>query len=122
MKEWELICICCPLGCPLTVKMEDGTVTVTGNSCERGAKYGEKEVLDPTRVVTSTVRVINGEQTMVPVKTREDIPKNKIFDCMREIKKASVKAPVTIGEVIIENCGGTGVSVIATRSVRKFGE
>ncbi len=119
MEERELICICCPLGCPLTVRMENGGTTVTGNSCGRGAEYGKKEVLSPTRVVTSTVSIKGGDFVMVPVKTREDIPKDKIFDCMEEIRKALVSAPVSIGDVIIADCAGTGVSVIATRNVRK---
>jgi CxxC motif-containing protein len=120
MEERELICICCPLGCPMTVRIDNGAVTVTGNSCARGAEYGEKEVLSPTRVVTSTVKVIDGEFAMVPVKTKTDIPKGKIFDCMKEIQKASVHAPVAIGDVIIENCAGTGVSIVAARNVKRL--
>ncbi len=37
MEEKNLICINCPLGCPLTVTLENGEVkTVTGNTCPRG--------------------------------------------------------------------------------------
>ena len=54
---------------------------------------------------------------MVSVKTKQDIPKGKIFDCMEEIRKISVQAPVTIGDVIIADCAGTGVAVIATKNV-----
>lgn len=41
---------------------------------------------------------------MVSVKTAEDIPKGKIFDCMEALKKVTVTAPVQIGEVIIKKC------------------
>ena len=56
---------------------------------------------------------------MVSVKTKTDIPKDKIFAIMDEIRRATVNAPVSIGDVIIENCAGTGVPVIATKDVAK---
>ena len=40
---------------------------------------------------------------------------------MKEISAACVKAPVAIGDVIIENCAGTGVDVIATKNVSRVG-
>ncbi len=119
MEIRELICIGCPLGCPLTVRMEGDQIEVTGNTCKRGDDYARKEVLSPTRVVTSTVHVDGGAIAMVSVKTKEDIPKGKIFDCMKEIREVTVKAPVAIGDVIIENCAGTGIPVIATKSVER---
>lgn len=120
MEVRELICIRCPLGCPLTVCIEGDQVEVTGNSCIRGEEYGRKEVLSPTRVVTSSVRILGGDLEMVPVKTKQDIPKGKIFECMKEIRKTVVSAPVTIGDVIIPDCAGTGVSIVATRNVEKI--
>ncbi len=120
MEVRELICIRCPLGCPLTVTIEGDQVEVTGNSCSRGEEYGRKEILSPTRVVTSSVPVLGGNLEMVPVKTKQDIPKDKIFDCMKEITKAVVSAPVSIGDVIIPDCAGTGVSIVATRNVEKI--
>jgi len=87
--------------------MEGDQVEVTGNSCSRGEEYGKKEVLSPTRVVTSSVRVMGGDLEMVPVKTKEDI------------RKMEVSAPVSIGDVIIPDCAGTGVSIVATRNVEK---
>lgn len=119
MEKRELICIGCPLGCPLTVTMEGEQITVTGNTCKRGEIYAKKEVTNPTRVVTSSVHVKNGEIAMVSVKTKNDIPKDKIFACMKEISAVAVPAPVHIGDVVIENCAGTGVPVIATKNVEK---
>ena len=114
----ELICIGCPLGCPLTVEMK-GTevVSVTGNTCPNGDRYARKEVTDPRRTVTSTVRVLGGSLPVVSVKTAQDIPKNKIFDCMQELATIRVKAPVQEGDVIVSNIANTGVSVIATKEI-----
>lgn len=119
MEIREFICICCPLGCPLTVRTEGDQIEVTGNSCGRGAEYGKKEVLSPTRVVTSSVRVTGGELPMVSVKTKQDIPKDRIFACMEEIRNVTVSAPVSIGDVIIPDCAGTGVPIVATKNVEK---
>ena len=118
MEEKNLICIGCPMGCPLTVKMEHGeVVSVTGNTCKRGDIYARKEVTNPTRIVTSTVRVTGGSEAMVSVKTKEDIPKDKIFACVKALKGITVKAPVHIGDVILKDVAGTGVDIVATKDV-----
>ena len=83
MEKVNLICIGCPLGCPLEVEMEGKeVVSVSGNTCKNGEKYAKKELTNPTRIVTSTVRVQGGTLGMVSVKTSSDIPKGKIFDCV----------------------------------------
>lgn len=119
MEVRELICISCPMGCPLTVTMDGDSLTVTGNTCPRGEDYAKKEVLSPTRIVTSSVRVNGGTIARVSVKTKTDIPKGKIFDVMKEIRAARVDAPVEMGDVVIADCAGTGVEVIATKSVAR---
>ena len=119
MKEYELTCIQCPIGCALTVTADGDNVAVSGNTCLRGAEYGRKEVLHPSRTVTSTVLTEDGEIKRLSVKTKTDIPKEKIFEVMDVIRKTKVKAPVRIGDVVIENVCGTGVDVIATKSVEK---
>lgn len=118
MEKRELTCIGCPLGCALTVTIDGASITVTGNTCRRGEDYGKKEVTNPTRTVTSSVRVTGGAIPMVSVKTKTDIPKGKIFACMEEIRKASLAAPVKIGDIVIADCAGTGVPVIATKDVK----
>lgn len=117
MGKRELICIGCPMGCPVTVEMNDTEiVSVTGNTCPRGDAYARKEVTNPTRIVTSTVKVEGGSVDMVSVKTKEDIPKDKIFDCVRALKGITVKAPIRIGDVILADVAGTGVDVVATKN------
>ena len=114
----ELICINCPLGCGLTVTLKDKEVVkVEGNTCPKGEAYGKKEVTDPTRIVTSTVRVSGGVLPVVSVKTASDIPKEKIMDCAEALKSVQIQAPVAAGDVVLENVCGTGISVIATKNV-----
>ena len=122
MEKRELICIGCPLGCMVTVEMENSQVkSVTGNTCKRGEDYARKEVTNPTRIVTSTVMVKGGSLDMVSVKTQSDIPKERIFDCVRALKGVCVEAPVHIGDVVVSDVCGTGVDVIATKEIQKKG-
>ena len=114
----ELTCIGCPLGCSITVTMDENKIlSVSGNTCPRGDAYARKEVTNPTRIVTSTVRVQNGASAMVNVKTASDIPKEKIFECVSALKNVMVEAPVKIGDVVLEDVAGTGVNVIAARNI-----
>lgn len=118
MEKRELICIGCPMGCPLTVTLDGGAVvTVQGNTCPRGDAYARREVTAPTRIVTTTVRVTGGALPAVSCKTRSDIPKEKIFDVVRALKSVVVPAPVQIGQVLLPDAAGTGVDVVATKDV-----
>lgn len=118
MEEKSLICINCPLGCPLTVSMEGGAVrAVSGNTCPRGDAYARKELTNPTRIVTSTVKVRGGTLAVASVKTASDIPKGKIFDCVKAIRDIELDAPVAIGQVVLANVCGTGVDVVVTKNV-----
>jgi CxxC motif-containing protein len=117
-EKKNLTCICCPMGCQITVTLDNGEVTdVTGNTCKRGDVYARKEVTNPTRVVTSSVCVSGGRIAMVSCKTAGDIPKGKIFDCCKAIQSIEVQAPVKIGDIILKDVCGTGVDVIATKEV-----
>ena len=118
METRQLTCIGCPLGCQLTVTLEEGQEpVVSGFTCKRGEAYGKKEVTDTTSTVTSSVRVSGGEIAMASVKTKTDIPKGKIFDVMAEIRAVTVPAPVALGQVILADAAHTGVAVVATKAV-----
>ena len=87
MEKRNLTCIGCPMGCALLVEMDGKEIiSVTGNTCKKGAEYAVKEVTNPTRIVTTTVRVKNGSMPVVSVKTAQDIPKGKIFDCVEALR------------------------------------
>ena len=98
----KLTCIECPIGCEVTVTLEDGRIVeVKGNSCPRGKLYAEAEVVCPKRVVTSTVRAENGE--IIPVKTDRPVRKDAIFEVMEKINKTVCKMPVALGDILVEN-------------------
>ena len=118
MEKRELTCIGCPMGCTVAVELDgDEIISVSGHTCPRGEIYARKEVTAPTRIVTSTVRVVGGRRERVSCKTASDIPKGKIAAVMAAVNSASVAAPVHIGDVLIEDAAGTGVSIVATANV-----
>lgn len=111
----NLTCIICPRGCSLTVTKDEGSLTVAGNSCPKGKQYAIEECTNPTRTVTSVVRVKNRPHTMVSVKTEKPIPKGEIFNAMQQIRQLQVSAPVQIGAVLIKELCGT--RLLATKNV-----
>lgn len=118
MKK-KFTCICCPLGCQITVTEENGQIRIMGNNCPKGEKYVRDEMTNPTRMVTTMVDVNGGDIPVVSVKTKEAISKDKIEDCIIALKGISVDAPVKIGDIILDDVAGTGISIIATKNVAK---
>ena len=116
MEKRELICVSCPIGCAITVELDDNgeVLSVTGNTCKRGDSYARQECTHPERMLTSTVKVEGGR---LPVKSSLPVPKEMLFDCMKEINKVTVKAPVHIGDVVLSNILDTGVDIVATNEV-----
>lgn len=115
----EITCIGCPNGCNLVVKMNDNEIEhIDGYKCKKGETYARKEITNPTRIVTSSVKLIDSEGNIsaVSVKTESDIPKAKIFECIESLKGVCVDSPVKIGDIIVENIADTGINVIATKN------
>ena len=110
----ELTCIVCPRGCRLKV---DDNMEVSGNACPRGKIYAINELTHPTRTITSSIRVTNRPYTLVSVKTDKPIPKDKMFDVMKEIDKLTVEAPTIIGQVVKANILGLDSNIIITKNI-----
>ena len=116
-KTRELICICCPVGCRLTVLSGGEDMEIQGNRCKRGKEYAVNELLHPMRSLTTTVRVKGGADKRVPVRTKQEIPKEKIMECMAILKKVEVTAPVKRGDIVVKNIAGTGADIIAAKDI-----
>lgn len=112
----ELTCIICPRGCHLQI---DDDLNVSGNHCPRGAIYAKSELTDPRRTLTTTVRLLGKERTRLSVKTSAPIPKGLMLKAMDELASVVMKAPVAIGDIVLRDVCGTGISVIATRTVKE---
>ena len=118
MEERKLTCIVCPMGCQLNISLEDGKISsISGNRCNRGSVYAHEECTAPKRMLTTTVRVIDGFHPFVPVKSDKPIPKEYLFKCMNLIRAIKVKAPVKSGDILIQDICGTGVNIMAARTI-----
>ncbi|MBP5271641.1 MAG: DUF1667 domain-containing protein, partial [Clostridia bacterium] len=80
----------------------------------RGEQFAINELTDPKRTICSTVATAFPEVPVLPVRVSTDIPKDNIFDVMKEIDKVLVTKPLKRGDVIIENVLGTGADVLCT--------
>ncbi|MBO7390280.1 MAG: DUF1667 domain-containing protein [Clostridia bacterium] len=105
-------CIMCPMGCALTIEETEGVLTVTGNGCPRGDKYGRAEYSHPERVVTTLLKGLYGG--VVSVKTDRPIPKDKIKDLLAWAASYRLDHAVETGAVIAENVADTGANIVAT--------
>lgn len=117
MTERQMTCIICPMGCSLTIRMEEqDIVEISGYTCKRGAAYAEAEVTRPQRTLTTTMRCDNDE--MLSVKTDRPIPKSKLMDCMRQINSHTAALPVLVGDVLMEDVFGSNIVATENKSDR----
>lgn len=111
-------CITCPMGCELTVTLEDGAITsVKGNTCPRGEKYAREELTAPKRMLTSTVTIEGGLLPQLPVVSKSVLPKGRILDCAMALRSVTVKAPIQAGDVVVKDILGLGVDIVASRDM-----
>lgn len=116
-------CTTCPSECLLTVEVErdaDGVAevrSVAGNSCPRGDKFAHQELTCPTRVLTTTVAVSGGDETLLPVRTAEAIPLELHAQAMGLIRGVIVEAPIRMGDVVLENLLDTNINLIASMDI-----
>lgn len=117
MKK-ELPCIICPMSCHLEVEMAgDQVLSISGNTCPRGATYARKELTHPMRMLTTTIRIAHAQLPLLPVITSKEVPKERIFDIMEAARHAKVYAPIVCGSVVVSNIADSGVDLIAARTL-----
>lgn len=113
----KLTCIVCPNGCELEVN--EKTLEVNGNKCSRGKEFAINELSNPMRTICSSVKTVFKEAPVVSVRVSKDIPKDKIFDVMKEINKVVVDKRLGIGDVVIANVLNLNVDVVVTSNILK---
>lgn len=117
-------CTTCPSECLLTVEVErdaDGAVaevhSVIGNSCPRGDTFARQELTCPMRVLTTTIAVSGGDETLLPVRTAEAIPLELHAQAMDLIRGLVVEAPIRMGDVVLPNLLDTGTDLVASMDI-----
>ena len=118
-KTHNLLCIVCPEGCEIEATETNGEFKFLPGICKRGQEYAAQEIVNPCRYLTTTVQLTGAEQNMLPVRTFEAIPKEKLIQAMNQIVDVTVTAPVNIGDIICSDMANTGIALIASKSCQK---
>ncbi len=123
-KEVRVItCIICPLGCRARVTIENGKISeIEGLECPWGEEYVRRELKLPVRDFFTTVRIKGATIPVLPVRSTQPIPKDKILDCVLELANVVVDAPIEAGEIIVRNPLGLEVDIVATRGLDRVKE
>ena len=116
-KKHKLLCIVCPEGCEIETTEIDGKLQFKDGICKRGQGYARQEIYNPCRFLTTTVRLMRGDQAMLPVRSSKVIPKGKLIKAMQQIACIKVSAPIKLGDVICDDIAGTGICLLASKSV-----
>jgi CxxC motif-containing protein len=106
------------MGCILAVVYDQLSIeSVKGYRCKKGLAYAESEIVDPKRTLTTTVKVKGGTLPLVPVHSREPIPRKLIFELLGLLEQVELQAPVKMGQPVLENVFERGIDVIASRDL-----
>lgn len=115
----KMICIVCPNGCRLEAETVNGEAVVKGNKCIRGIAFAKEELTAPKRSLTTTVATIFKEMPVVSVRTKGELPKERVLDAMIELNKIKLDKKYKVGDVIVTSILNTGIDVIVTTDMYK---
>ena len=113
----DIRCIICPTGCLVHVENVNGELIIEGHSCKRGEEYAREEFVAPKRILTTTMLVENGFLPLVPVRSNKPIPKDRLEETLKAIAKVKTKAPIKMGDILIENVLDLDINIVASRDL-----
>ena len=114
----HFVCVFCPIGCEIDVVHEDGNIiSMEGNKCERSQEFISQELVEPMRILTTTMRIQGARWPVIPVRTDKPVPKRLFPRIMRRLRRIELRAPVSMLDTVVKDVAGTGANVIATRSM-----
>lgn len=119
MENSTYTCIVCPVSCAIEVSRDGDGYKTSGNQCRRGERYAIAEHTEPVRMVATTVVIRSAALPRLPVISEREIPKAKLKECLQALYGISVEAPVACGDVILEDICGTGVRILAARTMKR---
>ena len=120
VEKKHFVCVVCPIGCEIDV-VHDGSkiISMEGNKCEKSVEFVTQELIEPMRILTTTVRIQGSKWAVIPVRTDKTVPK-RLFPCiMKQLKHIKLQAPVNMLEVVVRDVLGTGANIIATRNMTR---
>ena len=120
VEKRHFTCVTCPVGCEIDVELQDGrVVSMEGNKCDKGEEFVLKELEEPMRILTTTVRLKGARWAMLPVRSDAPLPRRLLFRAIEELAGVELQAPVKLYDVVIKNVAGSGANIVATRNMEK---
>lgn len=117
-NEETIICGFCPKSCQMKATGSVSELLVKGAECAKGSTYARQELINPARIVTSSVRIANGVQPLLPIKTSRPVAKSSISSVIKVCKKITVLAPVKLGQTVcVFSNGDEEIVLQATQTV-----
>ena len=114
----EFVCIVCPSGCTLTTDDRDNDLHITGNNCAQGFEFAKKEIYDPERILTTTVKLTSGG--LLPVRSNGMVKKREMKTLVMKLRSVTATPPIKIGQTVAIGLGENSVDIIATDDAIKI--
>jgi CxxC motif-containing protein len=117
-EKKHFVCVVCPIGCEIDVVHDGGKIiSMEGNKCEKSEEFVRQELIEPMRILTTTVRIEGSKWPVVPVRTDKAVPKRLFPRIMRQLRRIKLQAPVNMLDVVVRDIAGAGANVITTRTM-----
>jgi len=117
-EKKHFVCVVCPIGCEIDVVHDGGKIiSMEGNKCEKSEEFVNQELIEPMRILTTTVRIEGSRWPVIPVRTDKAVPKRLFPRIMRQLRRIKLQAPVNMLDVVAGDIVGTGANIIATRTM-----
>jgi CxxC motif-containing protein len=117
-EKKHFVCVVCPVGCEIDVVHDGGKIiSMEGNKCEKSEEFVTQELIEPMRILTTTVCIERSRWPVIPVRTDRAVPKRLFSRIMRQLRRIELQAPVNMLDVVVSDVLGTGANIIATRSM-----
>jgi CxxC motif-containing protein len=118
VEKRHFVCVVCPIGCEIDV-VHDGSriISMEGNKCEKSVEFVSQELVEPMRILTTTVRIEGSRWPVIPVRTDKSVPKQLFPRIMRQLRHIKLQAPVNMLDLVVKDIVGTGANIVATRTM-----
>jgi len=119
IKSNFMVCLVCPKSCILNITGNLENISVKNNECNNGLDFVKKELMDPERILTSTMRVNSGIIPLVSVRSDKPVKKAELMVLVKQLDSIVVPAPIFSGQILVSALGENKVNIIATRIIEK---
>jgi CxxC motif-containing protein len=118
VEKKHFVCVVCPVGCEIDV-VHDGSkiISMAGNKCEKSEEFVIQELIEPMRILTTTVRIQGSRWAVIPVRSDKAVPKRLFPQIMKQLRRITLQAPASMLDVVVGDVLHTGANIIATRTM-----